>query len=50
MYQTFQLIFPYKFDFWFIEINRNKWQDRLWGPAQGLEKTLHTDNKLKNKN
>ena len=25
----------------------NKWQDRLWGPAQGLEITLHIETYLK---
>ena len=28
---------------------KNKWQDRLWGPAQGLKKTLHIENILKTK-
>ena len=27
----------------------DKWQDKLLGPAQGFEKTLHTEHKLKNK-
>ena len=28
---------------------KNKWQDRLWGPAQGLEITLHIETYSKNR-
>ena len=27
----------------------DKWQDRLWGPAQGLEITLHIETYSKNR-
>ena len=33
---------------WNFNFQIDKWQDQLWGPAQGLEKTLHTENILKN--
>ena len=40
-------IFIYFISYYLIYIYINKWQDRLWGPAQGLEITLYTENILK---